>query len=253
VTENKKIKIVILAGGKGKRMQSDLPKALVQVNGKAMIKHLLESIEKSGVCEIPSIVVGYGKESVMKELGEKYHYTHQEEQLGTGHAVMCTHKDLKDKTDHVLVLYADNPFMKPETIKKLADKHLTSKAKLTMATVKLPDFEDWRNFFYKNFSRIIRNEKGEIIKSVEFRDASEEEKKVKEVNPCYFCFDADWLWKKLQTLKNDNAQKEYYLTDLVKIAMEEGLKIESISIDPQEALAANSKEELEILEKFAKK
>ena len=251
MNEREKIKIVILAGGKGKRMQSDLPKALSLVSGKPMIKHLLESIEKSGVCEIPSIVVGYGKELVMKELGEKYDYTHQEEPLGTGHAVMCTHKDLENKADHILVLYADNPFIKPETIKKLADKHLESKTKLTMATVKLPDFKDWRNFFYKNFSRIIRDKNGEIIKSVEFRDATEKEKNIKEVNPCYFCFDANWLWKKLRTLKNNNAQKEYYLTDLVKIAMKDGLKIESISINPQEALAANSKEELEILEKFA--
>jgi len=250
MTKNKKIKIVILAAGKGKRMGSDLPKALAPLRGKAMIKHLLESVEKSGICETPLIVVGVGKELVMKELGDKYNYTHQEEPLGTGHAVMCTHKDLKDKADHVLVLYSDSPFMKPETIKKLADKHLNSGAKITMATVKLTDFEDWRAFFYKNFSRIIRDNKGEIVKSVEFKDANDEEKKIKEVNPCYFCFDAKWLWKKLENLKNDNTQKEYYLTDLVKMAMEEGLKIESIPIDPQEALAANSKEELEILENF---
>src|SRR5690606_1701888 len=109
------------------------------VNGKTMISHLLESIEKSGMCEVPSIVVGHGKDQVMAELGDKYNYVHQEEQLGTGHAVKCAHVSADD-SKNVLVLYTDNPFIKPETIKKLVEKHEESGGKITMATVKLPDF-----------------------------------------------------------------------------------------------------------------
>ncbi len=245
---NKEIKIIVLAGGKGKRMKNDLPKALVKIHGEPMIKHLLTSIKESGIDNKPVIVVGYGKDAVMNELGDTYDYAIQNEQLGTGHAVITAEKILKGKVDHVMVLYTDHPFIKADTLKKLAKKHLESKAKITMALVKLPDFTDWRAIFYSNFSRIIRDKNGHIIKDVQFKDASEEEKKITEVNPCYFCFEATWLWEKLKTLNTDNTQKEYYLTDLVKIAMKDKVAIESIYIEPREALGANSKEELEILE-----
>lgn len=243
-----KIRVVILAAGKGTRMKSELPKVLVKLNGKPMIKHLLDSVHKTNIDEKPVIVVGYKKEEVIKELGDKYQYVIQEEQLGTGHAVMSAENVLMDNTDNVMVLPSDHPFISPETIKTLAEKHLESRAKITMATTKLPDFEGWRSAFYTSFSRIVRDENSKIIKDVQFRDANDEEKKITEVNPIYFCFNADWLWKKLKTLKTDNDQKQYYLTDVIKMAMEEGQKIESINIDAREALAANSKEELEILE-----
>ncbi|MCE9585085.1 NTP transferase domain-containing protein [Candidatus Nomurabacteria bacterium] len=246
---SEKIKIIILAGGKGKRMQTEMPKVLAPLKGKPMISHLLESIEKTNLFKKIGIIVGYKKEEVIKELGDKYEYITQEEQLGTGHAVMCA-KDYIGDTENVLVLYGDSPFINTKTIENIVNKHIENQNKITMATVLLPDFNDWRSFFYSNFSRIIRDENGKIVKSVEFKDANEDEKKILEVNPCYFCFNSKWMFEKLQTLKNDNAQKEYYLTDLVKIAMKDGEKIESININPHEALAANSKEELEILENF---
>ena len=244
-----KVKIVILAGGKGTRMQHDLPKVLIPLQSKPMIQYLLRSVEQSAICEKPCIVIGYARELVKKELGDKYYYAVQEEQLGTGHAVLCAEKYIKD-ADSVLVLYGDNPYITPGTIQKLAQKHSESKNKITMATVQLPDFKDWRAFFYKNFSRIIRDKNGKILKSTEFRDASDEEKKVTEVNPCYFCFNAKWLLKELKALKNNNVQKEYYLTDLVKIAIQKKENIESIIINPNEALAINSKDELELVERI---
>lgn len=247
-----KIKIVILAAGKGNRMQSEIPKALMPVRGKPMIVRLLESVEKSGIDDDPVIVVGYKKELIESVLGKKnkqYHYINQESVLGTGHAVGLTKDYLKDKAEHIMVLYGDQPFTTAETIRKIAQKHSQSGKKITMATVKLPDFKDWRANF-EDFSRIIRDKNGKIIKSVEKKDANEEEEKITEVNPCYFCFDSYWLWEHLEKLKNDNVQKEYYLTDLIKIATEEGIEIESIEIEPHEALGANTKEELDILEKF---
>jgi len=247
-----KIKIVILAAGHGKRMRSELPKVLISLNGKPLLAHVLDSVKKSGIDDKPAIVVGQQRELVIKTLGDGYLYIIQEDQLGTGHAVMAARKMLENDADHIVVLYGDHPFISPETIKKLVGKHLSSKSKITMATVSLPDFEDWRKVFYSNFSRVVRNEKGEIVKDVQFKDAGKEEKEITEVNPCYFCFDSKWLWEKLKTLKTNNSQKEYYLTDLVKVAMQEKIKIESINIDPHEALGVNSKEELEILEKLIK-
>ena len=217
---------------------------------KPMVAHVLSAIDASGIDEQPVIVVGHKKEEVIRELGTKYMYAIQNEQLGTGHAVMSAESLLSGKSDNIMVLPSDHPFITSETIKKLAEKHLESGKKMTMTTVKLPDFDDWRAAFYTSFSRIIRDTNSKIIKDVQFRDASEEEKKITEVNPIYFCFNATWLWEKLKTLKTDNDQRQYYLTDLVKIAMQEGIEIESIDIDPYEGLAANSKEELEILEKF---
>lgn len=231
-------------------MGGDLPKVLAQVKGKSMIQHLTESVKKSGIDDKPVIVVGYKKEMVMSEMGNGYHYINQDPQLGTGHAVNLVKEYLKDNTEHVMVLYGDHPFVSAQTIKNINEKHIESGKKITMATVKLSDFRDWRINFV-SFSRIIRDRNGKIVKDTQFKDASDEEIKVTEVNPCYFCFNAAWLWHKLETLKNDNAQKEYYLTDLVKIATAEGTEIESIEIEPYEALGANTQAELKVLERFA--
>jgi len=247
---HKKIRIIILAAGKGIRMKSELPKVLIKLNGKPMIEHLLSAIKESGVDKRPVIVVGHKKEEVMSALGDKYEYVVQEKQLGTGHAVISAEKALKNKADNIIVLPSDHSFISAETIKKLAQKHLDSGAKVTMATVKVPDFKDWRSVFYSSFSRIVRNKNNDIIRDVQFRDATEDEKKITEVNPIFFCFESSWLWKKLKTLNTNNAQKQYYLTDLVERAIKDKVKIESIEIDPKEALAANSKEELKILEKL---
>src|SRR3989344_8205629 len=247
-----KTQVVILAAGHGKRMQSELPKVLIPLHGKPLVAYVLESVKKSGICDKPVVVVGQKRELVMKTLGSDYEYIIQEEQLGTGHAVSLTKNYLKGVAEHIMVLYGDHPFISAQTIKKINEKHLESGKKITMATVKLPNFRDWRINFV-NFSRIIRDANGKIIKDIQFKDASDKEIKVTEVNPCYFCFDAPWLWKNLESLKNDNAQKEYYLTDLIKIATTEGIEIESMEIEPYEALGANTRAELEILENSAKK
>lgn len=249
---NSKIKIIILAAGKGTRMGGDLPKVLMPVKNKSMIKRVLESVIKSKIDESPVIIVGYKKELVIRELSGdkiKYNFINQEEQLGTGHAVNLAKAALKNKVKNIIVLYGDHPLISVETIKKINKKHSKSKKKITMATVKLENFNDWRKNFL-GFSRVIRNKNGEIIRTVEKKDATAEDLKITEVNPCYFCFDAKWLWEHLDKLKNDNAQKEYYLTDLIKIATADNIEIESIEIDAHEALGANSKEELEILGKF---
>src|SRR4051812_43804519 len=114
------VRIVILAAGKGTRMKSELPKALAPLRGKHMIKHLLLSIEESGIDERPIIVVGYEKELIMKELGEKYEYVIQEEQLGTGHAILATQTLLQGKYENIMVFPSDHPFITPQTIKNLA-------------------------------------------------------------------------------------------------------------------------------------
>ncbi len=242
-----KTDIVILAAGHGKRMQSDIPKVLTLLRGKALIHHLLESVEKSGVCERPVIVVGKGREQVIEALGDGYRYAVQTEQLGTGHAVLSTESILKNNGDHVMVLYGDMPHLSFETIKNISETQKKSNGVMTMATVSLSDFDEWRKGFY-DFSRVIRDENGKIIRTVEKKDAKEHELKISEVNPCYLCIKNDWLWDHLKQLKNANAQGEYYLTDLIGMAVKENAGISSVSIDPKEALGVNTKENLEVLE-----
>jgi len=246
MSDNEKIKILILAAGKGKRMESELPKVLAKIGGKTMIGHLIESI-KSATNEKPIAIVGYKMEIVKTELGDACFYVEQKEQLGTGHAVSCAEKECGD-AENIMVLSGDQPFISANTIRNLIERHLRSDAIITLATTKVSDFEDWRSGF-RAFGRILR-QNGNIIGIREYKDASETERNIKEVNAGYYVFDAKWLWDNLRKINNENAQKEYYLTDLIKIATNEKARIKSIDIDVREALGANSKEELAILEKF---
>jgi bifunctional UDP-N-acetylglucosamine pyrophosphorylase/glucosamine-1-phosphate N-acetyltransferase len=241
--------IVILAAGHGKRMQSDIPKVLSLLHGKPLVHHLLESVVSSGVCETPVFVVGQKREMVMSSLGDKYKYAIQQEQLGTGHAVLSSAELLEGRDSNVMILYGDMPHLSAETIRNLAETQGNSDTVMTMATVKVPDFDEWRAGFF-DFSRVLRDENGKIIRTVEKKDAQDHELLITEVNPCYLCVRNDWLWKHLRELKNANNQKEYYLTDLIKMAVDEGAEIGSIQIDPKEALGVNTKEHLEFLEKL---
>lgn len=242
----KNTQIVILAAGHGKRMQSDIPKALTSLKGKPFIKHLLDTIKESGVCEKPIIVVGQKGDQVKDFLGGDYTYAVQEEQLGTGHAVMCA-ENFINNTDSVLVLYADHPLVSEKTIKDIISAHNENQSTITLATTVVSDFNEWRSAFL-SFGRIVRGEDNKILKIIESKDATEEEKNIKEVNPSYLCFNNDWLWKNLKNLKNMNAQNEYYLTDLISMAFSQNEKIATVLIEPREALGVNTKEQLEMIE-----
>jgi bifunctional UDP-N-acetylglucosamine pyrophosphorylase/glucosamine-1-phosphate N-acetyltransferase len=174
--------IIILAAGHGKRMQSELPKALTPFAGKTFIHHILSTVADSMVCEKPIIVVGPKREQIIKALGTNYNYVTQEEQLGTGYAVMIAEEESKkiSPADTVIVLYGDHPLISAETIKKLVKTHRELLATITMATSVVSDFHEWRSAFL-SFGRIIRDSSSEIIKIVEYKDANEEEKNITEI------------------------------------------------------------------------
>ncbi len=238
--------VVILAAGQGTRMKSKIPKVLQKVGGRPIILRLIESVKKSGVSKKPLVVVAKDSNLIREALGDSCFFAVQAEQLGTGHAVMSAKEQLKEYDD-VLVLYGDHPFLKPETIERLNDLHKKEDAVLSMMTIKLDDFSGWKNVFY-DFGRILRNEKGEIIGIKEKKDATPEELEIKEVNPAFFCFSSDWLWQNINKLRNDNKQEEYYLTDLVGLAVEQCHKIASLNVLAEESLGLNTKEHLKIAE-----
>ena len=239
-------KVIILAAGEGKRMGSDLPKALIPLNGEPMIKRLLREIIASGVCDRPVIVVSpKNGETIKRALAEfNCDYAVQDKQLGTGHAFASAKEFVGPEVKNLIGFYGDHPFVKKETIQKLINAH---KGKLTMMTVTLPDFKDWRANF-EHWGRIIRDAKGEITEIKEFKDADEKTREITEVNPSFFAFDSAWFWENVDQLKNNNKQGEYYLTDMVKIATQSGIRIASLPIDAREAIGVNSPEELKIAE-----
>ncbi len=242
-----KFKFVILAAGKGKRMNSDVPKALTPVAGKPILQYLYESVVASGVDGDPIVVIGPERRRLCEAFNGRCQYVVQEQQLGTGHAVMMT-KEAVGEADAIVVLYGDHPFITSSSIQALAHKHEQRGNVITMMTTQLSDFENWHKAF-QHWSRIIRGENGHILRDVQFKDATEEEKQITEVNPCLYCFDTNWLWNNISALKNENAQQEYYLTDLIGIAVSQGQKLSSIDVSPEEVIGINTQEEREIAEK----
>ncbi|MFZ2149640.1 MAG: NTP transferase domain-containing protein [Minisyncoccia bacterium] len=243
-------KIIILAAGYGKRMQSSEPKALSLLKGKPFLKYILETIESLNPAWKPIIVIGHKKERIKEALGEHHTYAEQAEQLGTGHAVMSAKSMIKEDSGIVLVISADQPLVSKETLKNILAIQADKKPTITMATATVPDFGAWRAGL-SMFGRVVRENNGCIKKIVEFKDASDEEKNIKELNLALYAFDAKWLWQNIKHLKKDNAQGEFYLTDLVKLACDQDKKIEGVEVESSiEALQPNSKEELELLEKL---
>ena len=241
-----KIKVVILAAGKGKRMNSSIPKALSLVGGKPILQYLYDSILESKVDGPPVVVIGPEKQRLCESFGGVCEYAVQELQLGTGHAVNVS-KDVVGDSDAVIVLNGDEPFVSARALQKLAKRHEERGNTITMMTATVPSFDGWYEAFCQ-WGRILRGSNGHIVGIRECKDATENEKDIRELNPSLFCFDAEWLWKNIDELGNANAQREYYLTDLIQIAVLQGKKLSSIDVAPEEVVGINTQDELKIAE-----
>ncbi len=239
-----KIGIVILAAGKGTRMKSDKLKVMHELQGRPLVDYVVGAVENLGWPEKPVVVARRENTATQDYLGSRAQYVIQEKQLGTGQAVATAESILKGKVDRVVVLYGDMPFITGASIKNLVGQHLKNNDSLTLMTATVADFLEWRKNLFE-YGRIIRNENGDVVKIIETKDATPEQLEIKEVNSGYFCFEADWLWKNLKNLKNNNAQGEYYLTDLVKMAFEQKVKMSSVEILPKEAVGINTLENLQ--------
>lgn len=233
---------IILAAGKGTRMKSEKSKLVHKIYGKEIVLRSYENAKRAGIDNIIA-VVGHLKEQVQEVLKDKVKYVYQEEMLGTGHAVMQAKEFLKGKKGKVVVLNGDVPILRPETIRNLVEKSITNKEYATLLTA-----------IYDNpfgYGRIIRDEGGNVEGIVEEKDATEMQRKIKEINAGIYCFDIEELLNALDSINNDNASGEYYITDVIKIMNDNGLKTGAVIVeDNTEILGVNDRVQLEILTKI---
>ncbi len=240
--------IIILAAGKGTRMEADVPKVLMPFRESTMLGYLLEqSVLPLANMPKPIIVVGYGKNQVISTLGKDTAiYVEQEEQLGTGHAVKTALVAVDPTIRNIVVLYGDMPLVTSKTLEKLIRVQEQTSSPVTMLTSTVSDFEDWRVGFY-NWGRVVRNRDNEIEKIIEKKDATPEQLASTEVTSAHFAFSHRWLLENIDKLSSSNGANEYYLTELPRLATDQGHKIQSVETDAREVLGANTLVELEIL------
>ena len=235
---------IILAAGKGKRMKSELPKVLHKIAGIPMVLRVYSASRE--ITDKIIIVVGHGYEKVKKAFLEKeaVKFALQKEQNGTGDAVKAAIEFIDPETENIMVLCGDTPLIKGETLKEFAEKHekLNADASVLAMEVENP----------KGYGRLVINKEKRILKIVEESDADDSQKEIKKVNTGIYCFKKDFLIKGVQKLNCDNAQKEYYLTDLIKFGYGESAQnlIYHTLKKPEEAMGVNSPEELEKAESF---
>lgn len=225
--------VIVLAAGKGTRMKSKLYKVLHQVAGRAMVDHVVTQAEQLQPEEIITIV-GHGAEQVKGLLGDRSHYALQEEQLGTGHAVLQAAPLLENKEGTTLVICGDTPLLTSTTLNGLFELHEQSGAKATILSAMMDN--------PTGYGRIIRDENGQVQKIVEQKDATEDEQKVKEINTGTYCFDNQLLFEALKHVGNDNAQGEYYLPDVISILQQAGENVAAYIMDnAEESLGVNDR------------
>ncbi len=210
---------IVMAAGKGTRMHSDTPKVLHRILDEPMAAIIVRNLKKAGAERIVSIV-GYGHEEVEKQLAGMCEFALQEPQLGTGHAVMQA-RQLETEDGITIVVNGDGPCVRPETYARLYEALADADMVIMSAE---PEYDN-------RFGRVIRTPDGAVEKIVEFKDCTEEEKAVKETNMGFYGFRNRLLFSYLKELKNENAQKEYYITDLVEIFRSHGCRVAAVKAD----------------------
>jgi UDP-N-acetylglucosamine diphosphorylase/glucosamine-1-phosphate N-acetyltransferase len=228
---------LILAAGKGTRMKSDMAKVLHVLEGKPLLHYSLEAARNAKAEKIV-VIVGHQSDKVRESFPDPdLVFVQQMPQLGTGHAVMQAADALKDYQGLTVILCGDVPLLKPQTIRRLISSHQESQSCVTVLTTEPPGPHA--------YGRIVKDDQGDILKIVEHRDANDAEKEILEINTGIYCVETPFLFSALRQVKNDNQQKEYYLTDIVEIGRREGRKVHAcLTADYVEVMGINTLEEL---------
>ena len=235
---------IVLAAGKGTRMQSDLPKVLCPVVDRPMIHFVLDALENASIKRL-IVVVGYEADAVRSALadrGGEIEFVEQTQQLGTGHAVQMCAAALKQQTGPTIVVAGDSPLIQADSLRKLLGHLQSSKPSLLLGTLKKDD--------PTGLGRIVRSPEGDFLGIVEQKDATDEQRQICEVNMSTYLFQTGDLLEALGKLSNDNAQGEYYLTDCATLLREAGKPVEALPVLQQcESLSINNPDELKMVDK----
>ncbi len=238
----RKVATIILAAGKGTRMNSEKPKVIFKLAGKPMINKVVETAKKVD-SDLIVVVVGYKKDLVIDTVpaDDNIKFVEQIEQNGTGDAVMVTEKEFQDFSGDIFVLCGDVPLLRHQTLEKMLQHHREKNAACTVLTAIMDDA--------LRYGRIVRNKDNSVQRIVEFKDATDQEKQIIEINTGIYCFDAQSLFLALEKVTNNNNQEEYYLTDTLEILNEESRLVISVILeDIIEVSGVNSRKQLSDLE-----
>ncbi len=217
-----KVAAIVLAAGQGTRMKSDLPKVLHPLCGKPMLWHVLEALKQASA-EKPAVIVGYGAEQVRAFVGESAQCILQEPRLGTAHAALQAESFVRGRADHVIVTYADMPLLRGETFERLIETQRSNPGPFSLLTVIAQD--------PRGFGRIARNAQGTVQAVVEEYVAAPEQLAIREMNVGAYCFESEWLWGALHRIEKNPRKGEYYLTDVVELAVKEDLPVQAVVHD----------------------
>lgn len=257
------IQPVVLAAGKGTRIVADaieaglgeLPKVLYPLHGTLLIDYPLRSLQQVAAeypeieWRTPIVVVGFMQERVRAHLGDTVHYVEQTDPQGTGHAVQVCKSAIPDDVDGVLVLNGDMPAWKPSTIAGVATEFAEQRPTIALSVVNFTDAQYNANFFA--YGRIVRDAEGRVQRIVEQKDATDEERAITECNPSLYCFDRAWLFSALDHITTNNSQGQYYLTDLLELAIKDHKVVETLpAADWREALGVNTLDQLQLAEQL---
>lgn len=241
------IRAIIPAAGKGTRLQAisgDLPKAMFRVNGKPMLEIVLENISFVKPEDV-YIVVGYGKDKIIDNFGDRYHYVEQKQQLGTGHAVMECAEAFEGYEGTVLVTFGDMPLFRRDEMLKMCQQHQQNGADCTLMTAENPALTMW--------ARVTRDAEGKFQAIVEGKDCTPEQAKIKELFSGVIVFNSKSLFKVLPQVGCANVQKEYYLTEVPELMVKQAMKVETFFIkDGNDLHGINTPDDLQMCEKILK-
>ena len=238
---------IVLAAGKGTRMKSDLPKVLVPVNGRPMIRYVIDGLREAGIDRV-AVVVGYQADLVRQELADEpgVSFALQEEQLGTGHAVMTCRDELVDQEGPVVIVTGDSPMLQASSVKALLDDYASTSPACLLGTAHRDD--------PTGLGRIVRDADGAFTGIVEHKDATPEQLEITEVNMSTYVFEPGALRTALDALTTDNAQGEYYITDAPGILLGMGKQVRALAaLQPCEALSINTPDDLSVVEQEMKR
>lgn len=238
-----KIRAIVPAAGKGKRLQKisgDMPKAMFRVNSRPMLEIALENISFIDEKDI-YIVVGYGKEKIIEYFGDRYNYTEQTEQLGTGHAVMTCKEAFEGFDGSVLITFGDMPLFRYDEMEKMCRQHQENGADCTLMTAENSELKLW--------ARIVRDEEGKFSAIVEGKDCTPEQAQIKELFSGVMVFNSKSLFEILPKVGCANVQKEYYVTEVPELMVKSGMKVDTyFTKDGDDLRGINTPEDLEMCE-----